>query len=61
MHASSNGNTGSTSDTYLQLGFGAAFQLSPNLVLRPALNLLAGASYVDDTIFSFAVTFALPR
>jgi hypothetical protein len=61
MHASSNGNTGSTSDTYLQLGFGAGFQLSPNLVLRPALNLLAGASYVDDTIFSFAVTFALPR
>jgi hypothetical protein len=61
MHASANGLTGSSSDTYLQLGFGAGFQLSPNLVLRPALNVLAGADLVDDTIFSFGVTFALPR
>lgn len=61
MRASSGGLSGSTSDTYLQLGFGAGFQLSPSVVLRPALNVMAGADLVDDTVFSFGVTFALPR
>jgi hypothetical protein len=61
MKASANGLSGSSSDTYLQLGFGAGFQLSPSVVLRPALNVLAGADLVDDTIFSFGVSFALPR
>jgi hypothetical protein len=58
---SANGASASQSDSYLQLGFGAGFQLSPNLVLRPALILNAGADLVDDTVFSFGVTFALPR
>ncbi len=61
MHASAGGVSGSSSDSYLDIGFGAGFQLSPSVVLRPALNILAGADLVDDTIFSFAVTFALPR
>jgi hypothetical protein len=30
-------------------------------VLRPALTVAAGADYIDDTVFSFGVTFALPR
>ena len=61
MRASSAGVSGSSSDTYLDIGFGAGFQLSPSVVLRPALNLMAGADLVDDTVFSFAVSFALPR
>lgn len=61
LRASANGNSGSTSDTYLLLGFGAGFQFSPNLILRPALSIAAGADLVDDTVFSFAVSFALPR
>jgi hypothetical protein len=61
MRASSGALSASSSDTYLQLGFGAGFQLSPSVVLRPALNVLAGADLVDDTVFSFGVTFALPR
>jgi len=28
---------------------------------RGALNLAAGADIIDDTVFSFAVSFALPR
>lgn len=53
---------GSTGDSYLQLGFGAGFQLSPSLVLKPALTLLAGADPgTDDTIFSLSVSFVLPR
>jgi hypothetical protein len=56
-----NGNTSSASDNYLLLGGGAGFQLTPSLVLRPALSLAAGADLVDDTTFSFGVTWALPR
>lgn len=56
-----NGNSTSTSDNYLLLGAGAGFQLTPSLVLRPALTLAAGADLVDDTAFSFGVTWALPR
>jgi hypothetical protein len=56
-----NGNSNSASDTYLLLGAGAGFQLTPSLVLRPALSLAAGADLIDDTVFSFGVTFALPR
>jgi hypothetical protein len=56
-----NGNSSSTSDTYLLLGAGAGFQLTPSLVLRPALSLAAGADLIDDTTFSFGVTWALPR
>jgi hypothetical protein len=51
----------STTDTYLLLGMGAGFQLTPSLVLRPALNLAAGADLIDDTSFGLSVTFALPR
>jgi hypothetical protein len=61
-HASVGGvGSGSVSDTYLLLGFGAGFQVSPTLVLRPAMSIAAGADLMDDTVFSFAVTFALPR
>jgi hypothetical protein len=56
-----NGNSTSSSDNYLLLGAGAGFQLTPSLVLRPALTLAAGADLVDDTAFSFGVTWALPR
>jgi hypothetical protein len=61
IHTSVNGTSGSVGDSYLLLGFGAGFQLSPNVVLRPALTVAAGADYIDDTVFSFGVTFALPR
>ncbi len=56
-----NGNSTSASDNYLLLGTGAGFQLTPSLVLRPALTLAAGADLIDDTAFSFGVTWALPR
>lgn len=56
-----NGNTASDSETYLLLGAGAGFQLTPSLVLRPALTIAAGADLSDDTLFSFGVTWALPR
>jgi hypothetical protein len=56
-----NGNTSSATDSYLLLGMGAGFQLTPSLVLRPALSLAAGADLIDDTIFGLSVTFALPR
>jgi hypothetical protein len=55
------GNSSSASDNYLLLGAGAGFQLSPSLVLRPALSLAAGSDLMDDTAFSFGVTWALPR
>jgi hypothetical protein len=61
VSASGNGVSGSSSDTYLLLGAGAGFQLTPSLVLRPALQLAAGADLTDDTIFSFGITWALPR
>lgn len=61
IHTTVNGTGGSVSDGYLLLGFGAGFQFSPNLVLRPALSIAAGADIIDDTVFSFGVTFALPR
>lgn len=56
-----NGNSSSTTDSYLLLGMGAGFQLTPSLVLRPALSLAAGADLIDDTIFGLSVTFALPH
>jgi len=61
VSASGNGASGSISDTYLLLGAGAGFQLTPSLVLRPALALAAGADLIDDTTFSFGITWALPR
>jgi hypothetical protein len=61
VSASGNGVSGSASDTYLLLGAGAGFQLTPSLVLRPALQLAAGADLRDDTTFSFGITWALPR
>jgi hypothetical protein len=60
-HADVNGVGGSQSDSYLLLGFGAGFQFSPSLVLKPALSLAAGADLIDDTVFSLSVTWALPR
>jgi hypothetical protein len=56
-----NGNSATNTDSYLLLGMGAGFQLTPSLVLRPALSLAAGADLVDDTVFGLSVTFALPR
>ena len=40
---------------------GAGFQFTPSLVLRPSLNLAAGADLIDDTVFGLSVTFALPH
>lgn len=56
-----NGNSQTETDSYLLLGMGAGFQLTPSLVLRPALSLAAGADLIDDTIFGLSVTFALPH
>jgi hypothetical protein len=61
MHTSAGGQTTSVGDSYLLIGFGAGFQFSPSFVVRPAINVLAGADYVDDTVFSLGVSFALPR
>ena len=61
VSAKLNGNSTTASDNYLLLGAGAGFQLTPSLVLRPALTLAAGANLIDDTAFSFGVTWALPR
>jgi hypothetical protein len=61
VSAKLNGNSTTASDNYLLLGAGAGFQLTPSLVLRPALTLAAGADLIDDTAFSFGVTWALPR
>jgi len=61
VSAKLNGTSSSNSDSYLLLGAGAGFQLTPSLVLRPALSLAAGADLIDDTTFGFSVTFALPR
>ena len=60
--ATVNGNSSSAGDSYLVLGMGAGFQFSPNLVVRPALNLLAGTEPgTDDTIFSLGLTWAIGR
>jgi opacity protein-like surface antigen len=61
LSAKMNGTSTSESETYLLLGAGAGFQLTPSLVLRPALTIAAGADLSDDTLFSFGVTWALPR
>jgi len=61
LSSSANGVSASVSDTYLMLGFGAGVQLSPSVVLRPALTFNLNNDYVDGTLFSFGVTFALPR
>jgi Outer membrane protein beta-barrel domain len=61
VSANLNGNSTTASDNYLLLGAGAGFQLTPSLVLRPAMTLAAGANLIDDTAFSFGVTWALPR
>ncbi|MFL5481177.1 MAG: hypothetical protein ACJ8AK_03225 [Gemmatimonadaceae bacterium] len=58
---SGNGNSSSLGDSYILFGAGAGFQLTPSLVLRPALSLAAAADYIDDTSFSFGITFALPH
>ena len=54
-----NGASASGSDNYLLLGMGAGFQLSPSLVVRPALSLAAGSELADDTFFSLGITWAL--
>ena len=56
-----NGNSAAASDNYLLLGFGAGFQLTPNFVLRPSLQLAAATDNPDDTIFGLSMTFALPH
>lgn len=61
ISAKLNGTSNSASDTYAVLGAGAGFQLTPSLVLRPALTVAAGSDLIDDTLFSFGVTWALPR
>jgi hypothetical protein len=55
-----NGNSTTVTDGYLAIGGGAGFQLTPSLVLRPSLTLLAGANPgTDNTIFGLSATFAL--
>jgi hypothetical protein len=61
LAASVNGNSGSVSDNYLLLGFGAGFQLTPSLVIRPSLSLAAATDNPDDTVFGLSMTFALPH
>jgi hypothetical protein len=56
-----NGVSNSASDNYLLLGTGAGIQFTPSLVFRPALSIASGADLIDDTVFSLALTFALPR
>jgi len=56
-----NANSTTNTDSYLLLGMGAGFQLTPSLVLRPAFSLAAGADLIDDTTFGLSVTFALPH
>ncbi len=56
-----NGSSTTNTDSYLLLGMGAGFQLTPSLVLRPNLNLAAGADLIDDTIYGLSVSWALPR
>lgn len=58
---SANGNSASASDNYMIFGFGAGFQLTPSLVIRPSLSLAAGTENPDDTVFGLSMTFALPR
>ena len=61
VSAKINGNSTSASDNYMLLGGGVGFQLTPSLVLRPAISVAAGSESPDDTAFSFGVTWALPR
>jgi len=56
-----NGNSTSASDNYLLLGFGAGFQLTPSLVIRPSISLAAATDNPDDTVFGLSMTFALPH
>ncbi len=57
-----NGNSTTGTDGYLVIGGGAGFQLTPSLVLRPSIAVLAAANPgTDNTIFGLSVTFALPR
>ncbi len=57
-----NGNSATNTDGYLVLGMGAGFQLTPSLVIRPSLSLLAAANPgTDNTIFGLSVTIALPH
>lgn len=58
---SANGASGSASDNYLIFGFGAGFQLTPSLVIRPSLSLAAATDNPDDTVFGLSMTFALPH
>lgn len=55
------GNSGSTSDNYIVFGFGAGFQLTPNFVIRPSMQLDAATDNPDDTMFGLSMTFALPH
>lgn len=61
VSAKLNGVSNSANDTYLLLGAGAGFQLTPSFVVRPALSLAAGSDLIDDTVFSLGITFALPH
>jgi hypothetical protein len=55
-----NGTSASRGDTYLLLGFGAGFQFSPNLVLKPSLTFALDSDLIDDTLFGLSVSFSLP-
>ena len=55
------GNSGSASDNYMLFGFGAGFQLTPSLVIRPSVSLAAATDNPDDTVFGVSMTFALPH
>ena len=55
------GNSTSASDNYVLFGFGAGFQLTPSLVIRPSVSIAAATDNPDDTAFGLSMTFALPR
>jgi hypothetical protein len=61
LAVSANGNTASASDNYLALGFGAGFQITPSLVIRPSVSIAAATDNPDDTAFGLSMTWALPH
>ena len=55
------GNSTSGSDNYMLFGFGAGFQISPSLVIRPSVSIAAATDNPDDTAWGLSMTYALPH
>jgi outer membrane autotransporter protein len=55
------GNSTSASDNYVLFGFGAGFQISPSLVIRPSVSIAAATDNPDDTVWGLSMTYALPH